>query len=53
MITRKNNGSILDYNTALTQKWIPEGYHVWWGYEDEKLLDIAKKMLTETANQGH
>lgn len=50
--TEHGNYRILDYNTALTQKWIPEGYHVWWGYEDEKLLDIAKKMLTETANQG-
>lgn len=38
---------IFDYTYALDTGLIPEGYYVWWGYEDEKLLENAKEKLTE------
>ncbi len=41
------NYEIFDYNTALQEGDIPPDYYVWWGYEDSKLYDIAKKKLSE------
>ena len=38
---------IYDYNTALQNGDIPQGYNVWWGLEDAKLYEIAKKQLLE------
>ena len=43
------NYEIRDYNYALNNGWIPEGYKVYWGYEDEKLFEFARKELTELA----
>lgn len=43
---------IIDYNTAREKKWIPKDYKVWWGYEDEKLLDRAKEVVTELSNKN-
>lgn len=40
------NYEIVDYYSALKNDWIPKGYKVWWGYEDKKLYDNAKTMLT-------
>lgn len=40
---------IRDYKYALKQGLIPEGYKVWWGYEDEKLFGLAKDALRELA----
>lgn len=36
---------VKDYNSALAEGRIPEGYYVWWGYEDEKLIAYAKEEL--------
>lgn len=36
---------IYDYNTALASNAIPEGYKVWWGFEDEYLYKIAESEL--------
>jgi len=41
---------IHDYNYAVEQGLIPEDYYVWWGYEDAKLFDFAKKDLLELAD---
>ena len=41
--------AIWDYDYSLAAGEIPEDYYVWWGYEDEKLFDFAKKHLTELA----
>jgi phosphoglycerol transferase len=41
--------AIEDYNYALEQGWIPEGYKVWWGYEDSKLFQFARNRLTALA----
>lgn len=43
------NYEIRDYNYALSNGWIPEGYKVFWGYEDEKLFQFARNELTELA----
>lgn len=40
---------IYDYNTAKNDKIIPQDYHVWWGMEDEKMFNYAKKELTGIA----
>ena len=41
-----------DYDWAIENKLIPSDYHVWWGYEDEKLFDIAKDDITALASEG-
>ena len=43
---------IRDYNYAVENGWIPENYYVFWGFEDEKLLDFAKNELTRLAAKG-
>lgn len=43
---------IQDYGYAIEQGYIPEGYHVFWGYEDSKLFEIAKKELEKLGNSG-
>lgn len=42
---------IVDYNTAKEKKWIPKDYKVWWGYEDEKLFEHAKDVVSDLAEQ--
>lgn len=41
------NYEILDLFAGYENGTIPEGYRVFWGYEDERLFDIAKNKLTE------
>lgn len=41
-----------DYDWAIEQGLIPEGYYEWWGYEDEKLFAFAKDRLTAIAAEG-
>ncbi len=43
---------IYDYNYSLENGEIPEGYYVWWGYEDEILFENAKTRLNELAASG-
>lgn len=43
---------ILDYPWAIKEGKIPEDYHVFWGYEDEKLFAFAKEKLTELASKN-
>lgn len=42
---------IVDYNTAKAKKWIPDDYKVWWGYEDEKVFEHAKTVLTDLSEE--
>ncbi len=42
---------LLDHPYFLEQKMLPEGYAVWWGFEDQKLLEFAKEKLLELAKQ--
>lgn len=43
---------VRDYKHALTNGRIPEGYKVFWGYEDEKLFQFAREDLLEMAESG-
>lgn len=43
------NFEIRDYSYALENGRIPEGYKVFWGYEDEKLFNFAREDLEELA----
>ena len=46
------NYTVKDYNYCSENGLIPEGYRVFWGFEDKKLFEIAKKTLTEEAASG-
>lgn len=50
--TDHGNFRTLDYRYARDHGWIPPGYKVWWGYEDEKLFSFAKTQLSELAAEG-
>ena len=39
------NVSPIDYKYCLKNGLIPNDYYVWWGFEDQKLFDIAKKQI--------
>ena len=43
--TQHGNYKIFDYKTAVEQSKIPKDYHVWWGYEDNKLIEYTKQEL--------
>lgn len=43
--------TIHDYNYAAREGLIPEGYRVWWGYEDKRLFQFAKKELRTLSKQ--
>ncbi len=45
-----HNYLIKDYYSAIEEGKIEEDYYEWWGYEDAKLFEYAKEMLTEIAN---
>ena len=49
----KNHGKyeIFDYNKAKEEKYIEKDYKKWWGFEDEKLFEIAKKKLLKIQNK--
>ncbi len=44
--------NILDYDGVKEKGWIPEDYKVWWGYEDDKLYEFAKRELTRLHETG-
>lgn len=49
-----NHGNYIihDYDYALKHKWIDKDYFVWWGYEDSKLYEFAKKDLLSVAKKN-
>lgn len=49
--TEHGHYDIFDYNYALETGLLPEGYGVWWGYEDKKLFQFAKEKLTDLSKQ--
>lgn len=50
--SKHGNYEIFDYGYALSNGWIDEGYEVWWGYEDKKLYEFAKKELTKISKDN-
>lgn len=47
--TQHGNYDVIDYYDAIDKGYIDPNYRVWWGYEDQKLYDIAKTELLELA----
>lgn len=45
------NYTFHDYTYASNYGIIPSGYYVWWGFEDDRLIDMAKNDITELASQ--
>lgn len=45
------NYEILDYYWAIDEGYIEEDYFEWWGYEDAKLFEYAKKKLLEISKE--
>lgn len=43
--------NIFDYNTAIRKGYISKDYKVWWGYEDNKLFEYAKKDLNKISQK--
>lgn len=43
---------IYDYATAIEDGVIPEGYRVWWGFEDKRLFPYAKEVITEMSSSS-
>ena len=50
--TGHGNYEIRDYDYAMENGLIPDGYEVFWGYEDEKLFEFARNDLLEMAESG-
>ena len=46
------NYTFHDYTYAQTNGIIPSGYYVWWGFEDDRLIEMAKNDITDLANSG-
>lgn len=46
---KHGNYKIMDYYAAIDAGYIPSDYYEFWGLEDRKLFDIAKKELEELA----
>lgn len=49
--TSHGDYQIHDYVYSEENGEIPYGYYVWWGYEDNKLFDIAKENLNELSSK--
>lgn len=45
------NYEVYDLYTARDEGYIEEDYHVWWGYEDKILYEIAKDKILNLASQ--
>ena len=45
--SQHGNYEIYDYYSAIEEEKIPSDYFVWWGYEDNKLIEYAKEKLLE------
>lgn len=52
LLTDHGNYQIYDLTSAHRDGSLPEGYRVYWGFEDSKLFSFAKKQLTEIAKDN-
>jgi len=43
---------IMDLPAAIKKGYLPEGYDVFWGYEDQRVFEILKKEITEKYDSG-
>ncbi len=44
--------NFFDYKAVKEMGWIPEDYKQFWGYEDDKLYEFAKRELTRLSETG-
>lgn len=52
LYTTHGQFKIFDYEYARNNGFIPQDYHVWWGFEDDKLYDFAKQEITALYKSG-
>ncbi len=45
------NYQIYDLGVAINNGKLPEGYYVWWGFEDSKLFEYAKEEIIKLASE--
>lgn len=50
--TTHGDFNILDFRAAKKKGWIPKGYKEFWGFEDDKLFEFAKKEITRLDETG-
>lgn len=50
-LSRHGDYTFHDYSWAVENGLLPEGYMVWWGYEDARLFQFARQDLTELASK--
>lgn len=43
---------IFDHQFAVDNGYLPPDYHVWWGYEDDKLYEFAKQEITRLSQDN-
>jgi phosphoglycerol transferase len=51
-MSQHGNYAVEDYNYAIEKGWIDPDYHVFWGYEDQKLYNNAKEELTRLSESN-
>ena len=50
LLDQHGNYKIVDYTYAKEHDLIPKDYSVWWGFEDKKLIDLAKAELDQLSS---
>ena len=43
---------IFDYDCVLENQLVPDNYHEWWGFEDNKMFEFAKEKLLNISNES-
>lgn len=43
---------VFDHPYAIKNGYLDKNYHVWWGYEDDKIYEYAKKEIRRLADTG-
>ena len=51
LLTEHGDYNIIDLNAAKRLGYLPQNYHVWWGYEDSKVFEYAKDEVNRLAKQ--
>lgn len=49
--SQHGNYTIYDYDWAIKEELIPEGYYEMWGFEDRKLFEFSKQKLSEISQE--
>ena len=50
--TEHGNYNIIDHISLMEDGKLEDGYHVWWGFEDQKLFDFAKEEILRLSETG-